>query len=59
MSVHEHAAPVQKTFFTPGMKVLTAIMLSGLAFGLYRMLFGLKAVTNLNDQYPLGPLDRG
>ncbi len=54
MSVHEQAAPVQKTFFTPGMKALTAIMLSGLGFGLYRMFFGLEAVTNLNDQYPLG-----
>jgi Ni/Fe-hydrogenase subunit HybB-like protein len=54
MDVHEYAAPVKKQFFTPGMKALTAIMLSGLAFGLYRMLFGLGAVTNLNDQYPLG-----
>jgi len=54
MDVHDHAAPVKKKFFTPGMKALTAVMLSGLAFGLYRMLFGLRAVTNLNDQYPLG-----
>ena len=54
MSVHEHAAPVQNRFFTAGMKLLTAIMLGGLAFGLYRMVFGLRAVTNLNDQYPLG-----
>lgn len=54
MSANEHAAPVENKFFTPGMKVLTAIMLSGLSFGLYRMLFGLEAATNLNDQFPLG-----
>ena len=36
------------------MKILTAIMVGGLSFGLYRMLFGLSAATNLNDQYPLG-----
>ena len=38
MDVHEQAAPVQKKFFTRGMIMLTAIMLSGLAFGLYRMI---------------------
>ena len=54
MSTHESAAPVDKKFFTTGMKILTAIMVGGLSFGLYRMLFGLEAATNLNDQYPLG-----
>jgi len=54
MSEHENAAPVDKKFFTPGMKLLTSIMIAGLGFGLYRMLFSLGAVTNLNDQYPLG-----
>jgi Ni/Fe-hydrogenase subunit HybB-like protein len=29
-------------------------MVTGVGFGLYRMLFGLASVTNLNDQYPLG-----
>ncbi len=54
MSHDEHAAPVEKKFFTTGMKILTAIMVSGLSFGLYRMVFGLEASTNLDDQFPLG-----
>ena len=54
MSEHESAAPLDKKFFTTGMKILTAIMVGGLSFGLYRMIFGLEAATNLNDQYPLG-----
>lgn len=54
MSSHENAAPVETKFFTTGMKVLTAVMVAGLSVGLYRLLFGLGAVTNLNDQYPLG-----
>lgn len=54
MSSHEHAAPVNKKFFTTGMKILTAVMLGGLSVGLYRMFVGLEAVTHLNDQYPLG-----
>ena len=54
MNSHEHAAPVGNKFFTTGMKVLTAVMVTGLSVGLYRMFFGLGAVTNLNNQYPLG-----
>ena len=54
MSSHESAAPVENRFFTKGMKVLTAVMVTGLSFGLYRMLFGLGAATHLSDQYPLG-----
>jgi Ni/Fe-hydrogenase subunit HybB-like protein len=50
----EHAAPVGIRFFTPGMKILTAIMLTGLGFGLYRMLFGLASITHLDDRYPMG-----
>ncbi len=50
----EHPAPVEKPFFSPGMKLLTGIMLAGLSVGMYRMLSGLDAVTNLNNQYPLG-----
>jgi Ni/Fe-hydrogenase subunit HybB-like protein len=46
--------PVGGTFFTRGMKILTAVMLAGLGVGLYRMIFGLGTVTNLNDQYPMG-----
>ncbi len=54
MSSHQRAAPVEKKFFTPGMKILTAVMVTGLGFGLYRMIFGLASVTNLNNQYALG-----
>ena len=36
------------------MIALTLTMLTGLGFGLYRMLFSLASVTNLNDQYPFG-----
>ena len=54
MSADEMAAPVANKFFTPGMKVLTAVMVGGLGVGLYRMAMSLAAVTNLNDQYPMG-----
>lgn len=54
MSADERAAPVAKKFFTPGMKILTAVMVTGVGFGLYRMVFSLASVTNLNDQYPWG-----
>jgi Ni/Fe-hydrogenase subunit HybB-like protein len=54
MSVSERAAPVTTPFFTPGMMVLIAVMLGGLGWGLYRMIFSLASVTNLNDQYPMG-----
>lgn len=54
MGHSEHAAPVATPFFTTGTKILTAVMLTGLGFGLYRMIFGLAAATNLNNQYPMG-----
>ncbi|MEI7436545.1 MAG: Ni/Fe-hydrogenase cytochrome b subunit [bacterium] len=54
MSAFGQAAPVDKKFFTTGTKILTALMLTGLGCGLYRMLFGLGAATNLTDQYPMG-----
>jgi Ni/Fe-hydrogenase subunit HybB-like protein len=50
----DHAAPVEKKFFTRGMLLLTATMALGLGCGAYRMLFGLEASTALNNQYPLG-----
>jgi len=40
--------------FTPGMMVVTAIMVAGLGVGLYRLLFGLASVSNLDDYYPFG-----
>ncbi len=54
MSADERAAPVAEKFFTPGMFILIAVMVSGVSFGLYRMVFSLASVTNLNDQYPWG-----
>ena len=54
MSSHEKAAPVDKEFFTRGVKVLIIVMITGLGFGLYRMIFGLGSTTNLTDQYPWG-----
>ena len=54
MSAHERAAPVAKKFFTPGMMVLITIMVGGVGWGLYRMVFGLGSVTNLSNQYPMG-----
>ena len=54
MSTHESAAPLERPFFTPGVKVLIALMVGGLGVGLYRIIAGLGAVTNLDNQYPLG-----
>ena len=54
MSSHEIPAPVNKPFLTTGVKLLIACMITGLGFGLYRMIFGLEAATNLTDQYPWG-----
>ncbi len=41
-------------FFTTGTKVLFGIMLLGLASYAYRLIAGIGAATNLNDQYPWG-----
>lgn len=54
MSAHVEAAPVRKPIFTPGVYVLLTLMAIGAGFALSRFLFGLKAVTHLDDQYPWG-----
>ena len=54
MSADDKAAPVANRFFTPGMTILTTVMVAGVGVGLYRMVMGLAAVTNLDDQYPMG-----
>ena len=46
--------PVKRPFFTPGVIVLTMLVLNGLVFAFLRFVFGLGAVTNLNNQYPWG-----
>jgi len=54
VSSPERAVPVDKRFFTNGVKVLFALMVVGLSVALYRIFAGLGAVTNLSNQYPLG-----
>jgi Ni/Fe-hydrogenase subunit HybB-like protein len=46
--------PIKAKFFTPGVIVLTILALNGLVFLAGRFIFGLGAVTNLNNQYPWG-----
>ncbi|MDY6861969.1 MAG: Ni/Fe-hydrogenase cytochrome b subunit, partial [Thermodesulfobacteriota bacterium] len=54
MSSHENAMPVEKKFFTNGVKILFALVLVGCGFALYRIFNGLGSITNLDNQYPLG-----
>lgn len=54
MSNHEIAIPMKAKFITRGTSILMAIAGAGIAVYLYRLLFGLKSVTNLTDQYPWG-----
>jgi Ni/Fe-hydrogenase subunit HybB-like protein len=46
--------PIQKKFFTPIVILLSAVAINGLVFLLGRFVFGIGAVTNLNDQFPWG-----
>ena len=56
ITMSEYLKPVQikKKYFTPGVIVLCIIALNGLVFLAGRFLFGIGAVTNLNNQYPWG-----
>lgn len=51
---HEEARPIEKPLFTPGVFVLLGLIAIGLGFAIYRYIFGLGSMTNLNDQYPWG-----
>jgi Ni/Fe-hydrogenase subunit HybB-like protein len=51
---HEHPAPVKTRFLSPGTIVVVALALAGGAAYLYRLVFGLAAATNLDNQYPWG-----
>lgn len=52
---HESAKPINTVkFFTPGVIILSLIALNGIAFILGRFIFGIGAVTNLDNQYPWG-----
>ena len=51
---HIFAAPVDKRLFTPGIRVLIALMaMAGIA-AFFRFTRGIGAITNLNNQYPWG-----
>jgi Ni/Fe-hydrogenase subunit HybB-like protein len=54
MSHAEESLPVEKPLFTPGVFLLLGLMAVGFGFAVYRYIFGLGAMTNLNDQYPWG-----
>lgn len=45
---------VSKKYFTPGVIILAVLALNGLVFLALRFLFGLGAVTNLDNQFPWG-----
>lgn len=48
------ARPDVPPLITPGTLVLLALVAIGVAFGLYRFIFGLAASTNLDQQWPWG-----
>ncbi len=54
MESYLKAVPIRKKFFTPGVIVLIILVINGLIFLAGRFLFGIGAVTNLNNQYPWG-----
>ena len=51
---HHHPKPVTTRFFSRGTLVLMALALAGGSAYLYRLIFGLAAATNLDNQYPWG-----
>ncbi len=54
MANHNHATPVKVPFFSTGTKIVTVIAGLGISAYVYRLLFGLQATTNLDNQYPWG-----
>ncbi len=54
MSAHEIPVPIKHPYFTPGVKVVFAIFLAGVATIAYRFIYGLGAVTNLDNGYGWG-----
>ncbi len=51
---HLKPTPIKHKFFTPGVIALTVLAVNGLAFLLGRFVFGIGAVTNLNNLHPWG-----
>jgi Ni/Fe-hydrogenase subunit HybB-like protein len=54
MSVYAKPAPVEAKFWTPGVLVMVAFMVTALPFIIGRYLGGLAAVTNLDNTHPWG-----
>jgi Ni/Fe-hydrogenase subunit HybB-like protein len=54
MELYTKPAPINKKYFTPGVVILIILALNGLFWLAGRFLFGIGAVTNLNNQYPWG-----
>lgn len=54
MSEHHEPLPVDRHLLTPGTVVLLSLTLIGAGFAAWRFLFGLSAVTNLDQQHPWG-----
>jgi Ni/Fe-hydrogenase subunit HybB-like protein len=54
MTTHEHASPMKVPYFTFGTKIVAIIAGLGIAAYFYRLVFGLAAATNLDNQYPWG-----
>ena len=48
------AVPMTKKFFTPTMIVISLIALIGLVFLTVRFIWGIGAISNIDDQYPWG-----
>jgi len=54
VSEHHQPLPVERKLFTPGVWVLLALTFIGASVAAYRFIFGLSAVTNLDQQHPWG-----
>ena len=54
MEIAMKPVPVSRNYFTPGVIVLLILALNGLVFLAGRFIFGLGAVTNLDNSYPWG-----
>jgi Ni/Fe-hydrogenase subunit HybB-like protein len=54
MAVHLKPAPIKTKFFTPTVIFLSVLALNGLVFLAGRFIFGIGAVTNLDNQHPWG-----
>lgn len=51
---HLIPTPMKTKYFTPGVIAIAVVALAGLVFLAARFIFGLGAVTNLNNQFPWG-----